>query len=97
MIMVLCLLLQKPLNHGLIVKVLDRLPMLPYHPQAAGIFELWKFSLHSVFSLAVLYQAPSERLNTLLQVSCEYCSVLSLARHQSLLIGVDINSETIDD
>lgn len=46
MIMVLSLLLQKPLNHGLIVKVLDRLPMLPYHPQAAVIFELWKFSLH---------------------------------------------------
>lgn len=55
MTMVLYLLLQKPLNHGLIVKVFDRLSMLPYHPQASGIFELWKFSLHcSMFSLCRL-------------------------------------------
>lgn len=38
----------------------------PYHPQASGTSELGTFSLHLLFSLAVLYQAFPGRLSTLL-------------------------------
>lgn len=64
MTMVLYLLLQKPLNHGLIVKVFDSLSMLHTIHRHLEVLSFGN-SLYicSLFSLAVLYQAFSKAQN----------------------------------
>ena len=88
MTMVLYLLLQKLLNHGLIVKVFDRLSMLPTIHRHLEFLSFGNFLCIVLCFLWQSFTNPSQKGLVIhwSRVSSEQYSVLSFVRHLSLLI-----------
>lgn len=88
MTMVLYLLLQKPLNHGLIVKVFDRLSMLPTIRRHLEFLSFGNFLCIVLCFLWQSFTKPSQKGLVIhcSRVSSEQYSVSSFVRHLSLLI-----------
>lgn len=88
MTMVLYLLLQKPLNHGLIVKVFDRLSMLPTIHRHLEFLSFGNFLCIVLCFLWQSFTKPSQKGLVIhcSRVSSEQYSVLSFVRHLSVLI-----------